>query len=47
MDNKTALVLAVLIISVVAADLLYFSWDLHIFLGRQLLRIVEWLAFWR
>lgn len=47
MDNKTALVLAVVIIAIAAADLLYFHWDLHIFLSKKLELLVEYLAFWR
>lgn len=47
MTNTLALWLAALIIAVFAADLLYFGWDLHIVLGRQLLRLLDWMAFWR
>lgn len=47
MTNTIALWLAVVIVAVFAADLLYFDWDLHIALGRQLLRLLDWVAFWR
>jgi hypothetical protein len=47
MTNTIALWLAVLIVALFAADLLYFGWDLHIALGRQLLRLLDTLAFWR
>lgn len=47
MTNTLALWLAFLIVAVVAADLFYFDWDLHIVLGRQLLRLLDVVAFWR
>ncbi len=47
MTNTIAAWLALIIIGIVAADLFYFGWDLHLILGRELLRLLEWLAFWR
>ncbi|MFV2034329.1 MAG: hypothetical protein ACC631_04340 [Halocynthiibacter sp.] len=47
MTNRIALVLALIILAVVAADLLVFGWNLHIFLGKKLLVFSEYLAFWR
>jgi len=47
MTNTIAIWLAVLIVAVFAADFLYFDWDLHIVLGRQFLRLLEVVAFWR
>ena len=47
MTNTIAFWLAFLIVAVFLADQLYFDWDLHILLGRQLLRLLEWVAFWR
>ncbi|MFV1876032.1 hypothetical protein [Nioella sp.] len=47
MTNIIALWLAVLIVALFAADFLYFGWDLHIALGRQLLRLLDTVAFWR
>ncbi|WP_164744752.1 hypothetical protein [Nioella ostreopsis] len=47
MTNIIALWLAVLIVALFAADFLYFGWDLHIELGRQMLRLLDTVAFWR
>lgn len=47
MTNTIAFWLAALIVAIFAADFLYFGWDLHIVLGRQLLRLLELIAFWR
>lgn len=47
MTNRLALFLALVIIGILAADLLYFGWDLHLFLGRKLADLIEYMAFWR
>ena len=47
MTNTIALWLGGIILAVVAADLLYFHWDLHLIVGWYLLRVLEWVAFWR
>ncbi|RLJ59998.1 hypothetical protein BCF46_0190 [Litoreibacter meonggei] len=47
MTNKIAIVLAILIGGIIAADLLVFGWDLHIFLGKKLMILTEYMAFWR
>lgn len=47
MTNKIAIVLALIISGILAADLFVFGWDIHIFLGRKLLDLTEYLAFWR
>ena len=47
MTNTIAFWLALIIAGVFAADLFYFDWDLHIVLGRLILRVIEWVAFWR
>ena len=47
MTNPIAFWLAFLIAAIFAADYFYFDWDLHIVLGRYILRIIEWVAFWR
>lgn len=47
MTDKIAIALAILIGGILAADLLVFGWDLHIFLGRKLMVLTEYLAFWR
>jgi hypothetical protein len=47
MTNTIAFWLALIIAGIFAADLLFYDWDLHIILGRQVLRLIEWVAFWR
>jgi hypothetical protein len=47
MTDRIALWLAALVIAVFAADALWFHWDLPVFLGRELARTSEWIAFWR
>jgi hypothetical protein len=47
MTDKIAIVLAILIVGIFAADLLFFGWDLHIFLGRKLVELTDYIAFWR
>lgn len=47
MTNRLALVIACLLIGLIAADQLYFGWDLHIFLGRKFTDFIEYIAFWR
>ncbi|EPX80200.1 hypothetical protein [Litoreibacter arenae] len=47
MTNKLAIVLALIIGGILAADFFVFGWDLHIFLGRKLLALIEYMAFWR
>ena len=47
MTNQLALILGFILVAIIAADLLVFGWDLHIFLGRKLDSLIEWMAFWR
>lgn len=47
MDNKTATVLALIIIGLFVFDQAYLDWDIHLFLAREFLRLIEWVAFWR
>ncbi|SHE34589.1 hypothetical protein SAMN05444273_101159 [Litoreibacter ascidiaceicola] len=47
MTNKIAIVLGLLIVGIFAADLFVFGWDLHIFLGKKLMVLTEYMAFWR
>ena len=46
MTNAIAAALALAIAAAVAADL-WFGWGLHVYLGRALAALIEWLAFWR
>ena len=47
MTNRIAIILAIVIVAVFAADLLYYHLDLHVFLGKQLMRLIDVVAFWR
>lgn len=47
MTNKIAIVLAVLVIAVFAVDAYAFGGNLPVFLGKELMRVIEWVAFWR
>ncbi|WP_298256629.1 hypothetical protein [uncultured Litoreibacter sp.] len=47
MTDKIAFVLAALIIGLFAADIFVFEWDIHVFLGRKLVQLTDYMAFWR
>ncbi len=47
MTNTIALWLAVLILGFLALDYFYLDWNVVVFLGRKLLDLIEWMAFWR
>lgn len=47
MNNPIAIGVVLVVGGVIAADLLIFGWDLHLFLGRKFIDLVEFLAFWR
>ncbi|MFO7919716.1 MAG: hypothetical protein R6U99_02700 [Nioella sp.] len=47
MTNTIAIWLVAFVAAIFLADLVWFGWDLHIALGRELLRLLEWVAFWR
>ncbi|TDT78033.1 hypothetical protein BDE40_1337 [Litoreibacter halocynthiae] len=47
MTDKIAIVLVLLIGGIFAADFFVFGWNLHIFLGRKLMVLTEYIAFWR
>lgn len=42
-----ALWIGIVIVGVIAADLFVFGWDLHVFIGRRLDELIEYVAFWR
>lgn len=46
MSNRGWFILALLLAILVAANFL-FGWQMHIFLGRKLVELIEWMAFWR
>lgn len=47
MTNKLAIALALVIAVILALDWFVFGWDLHVFLGRKGVDLIEYLAFWR
>ncbi|MCC6007106.1 MAG: glyceraldehyde-3-phosphate dehydrogenase [Rhodobacteraceae bacterium] len=47
MDNRTALVLAVVLVAAAVADAVFNDADVLLFLARQIIRLSEWMAFWR
>lgn len=47
MTNKIALGLALLIVGFFAADQLWFGGTMPVFLGKKLMNLTEYLAFWR
>jgi len=47
MTNTIALWLILALIALFAADYLFLGWDLPVTIGRLLLRLLDWLAFWR
>lgn len=47
MTNTIAIWLALLILGFLAVDFHQYDWEMTIYLGRKLVELVEWLAFWR
>ena len=47
MTNTIAFWLAALILAALAVDVFVFGTEHLIFLGKKLLALIEWLAFWR
>ena len=47
MTNLIALVLAVLILGMFALDATVLHLDLPVLVGREMLRLIEWVSFWR
>ncbi|MCI2398812.1 hypothetical protein [Aliiroseovarius subalbicans] len=47
MTNKIAIVLALIIIAVFLADRVLFGGGLPVFLGRKIVDLSEYIAFWR
>ena len=47
MDNRTALFLAILIVGFLVADYVWLEWDVLNSAARLLVRLMDWLAFWR
>ncbi len=47
MTNRVAIWLALVIAAVYAADRIWLHWDLPILIGRYLVGLIDYLAFWR
>lgn len=47
MSNILALVLGLLILGAIAVDIVMFSSEHIVFLGKKLSAFIEWMAFWR
>ena len=47
MDNYTAFFLALILVIVAAVDGVFFDWALTLGIGHLLVRLSNWLAFWR
>ncbi len=47
MDNKTALVIALLILALLGADQLWLHWGIITFTFEKLTELIDSIAFWR
>lgn len=47
MNNPVALILFGIVLVVLIVDVVVLDWELSIFLMQQLLRLTQWVAFWR
>ena len=47
MTNRIALGLGTFIVGAVLVDVLLFGTDHLVFLGKKLVELIEWIAFWR
>ncbi len=47
MTNRIAIWLGGLLVLMIGADVLLFGSDHLVFLGRKMLDLIEWMAFWR
>ena len=47
MTNRISIWLGAALLGLVALDFVFFNWDGSLFLGRKLLELIEYLAFWR
>lgn len=47
MTNRIAVVLGIVIAALCAIDLMLNNGQVLLFLGRRLLELIEWMAFWR
>ncbi|KIN60788.1 hypothetical protein Z945_1767 [Sulfitobacter noctilucae] len=47
MTNTIAAILALLLVSAVVVDVLFYGTEHMIFLGKKMFELIEWIAFWR
>ena len=47
MTNRIAIVLGLILIAALVVDMLLYGNEHLIFLGKKLLELIEWIAFWR
>ena len=47
MNNTVAILLGVILVGLIAFDIQTNDGEYLIFWGRQMLRLIDWLAFWR
>lgn len=47
MTNSISIWLGLLILGFLGVDYFYLDWQMSIFLGRKLLAMIEYIAFWR
>lgn len=47
MTNRLAIILGLILIALFTADVMWYGKEHMIFLGKKMLELIEWLAFWR
>ena len=47
MTNRIALVLGVILVALIVLDLVLTGSQTLLFLGKRLMDLIEWMAFWR
>ena len=47
MTNKIAIWLGLLIVGALTADVMFYGTEHLIFLGKRMMELIEWMAFWR
>ena len=47
MTNLIAIVLGLILITALAVDTMFYGTEHLIFLGKKMLELIEWVAFWR
>ncbi|MCX7560037.1 hypothetical protein OS190_10705 [Sulfitobacter sp. F26204] len=47
MTNLIAFILGILLVGAIAVDWAFYGTEHMIFLGKKMLELIEWVAFWR